>query len=145
MTDSTTFVLDEAFVQQFYTEFLGAGDLAEFAETHFRSDIVWDNFLPEIIPFGGSWEGRAAVVDFLNLMMGQIRIKAFDIERILVAGNTAVITGHEDSDVTSTGQGYGMDWVHILDFDDTGRVARAREYNDTAAMQAAFGADRPRA
>ena len=138
MTDSTTFVLDEAAVQQFYTEFLGSRDLAEFAETHFTADIVWDNFLPEIIPFGGSWEGRPAVVDFLNLMMGQIRIKAFDIERILVAGNSAVIAGHEDSDVTSTGHGYGMDWVHILDFDDTGRVARAREYNDTAAMQAAF-------
>jgi ketosteroid isomerase-like protein len=138
MTGSTTFVLDEAFVQQFYTAFLGARDLAEFAEEHFASDVVWDNFLPEIIPFGGSWEGRAAVVEFLTLMMGQIRIKAFDIERILVAGNSAVITGHEDSDVTTNGNAYGMDWVHILDFDDTGRVARAREYNDTAAMQAAF-------
>ena len=138
MTDTAKFVIDEAAVQQFYTEFLGARDLAGFAETHFTTDIVWDNFLPEIIPFGGSWEGRAAVVDYLVLMMGQIRIKAFDIERILVAGNSAVITGHEDSDVTSTGQGYGMDWVHILDFDDTGRVARAREHNDTAAMQAAF-------
>ncbi len=140
MTDSATFVLDEAAVQQFYAAFLSARDLAEFAETHFTADIVWDNFLPEIIPFGGSWEGRPAVVDFLNLMMGQIRIKAFDIKRILVAGNSAVITGHEDSEVITTGQEYGMDWVHILDFDDTGRIARAREYNDTAAMQKAFGA-----
>ena len=139
MTDSATFVLDEAAVQHFYTAFLGARDLAGFAETHFTTDIVWDNYLPEIIPFGGSWAGRATVVDYLTLMMGQIRIKAFDIERILVAGNSAVITGHEDSDVITTGQEYGMDWVHILDFDDTGRIARAREYNDTAAMQGAFG------
>ena len=138
MTDSATFVLDAAAVQQFYTEFLGARDLAGFAGERFTSDIVWDNFLPEIIPFGGSWQGRAAVIDYLTLMMGQIRIKSFDIERILVAGNSAVITGHEDGDVTTTGQAYGMDWVHILDFDDTGRVARAREYNDSAAMQAAF-------
>ena len=84
--------------------------------------------------------GVIGVVDYLTLMMGQIRIKAFDIKRILVAGNSAVITGHEDSDVITTGQEYGMDWVHILDFDDTGRIARAREYNDTAAMQKAFGA-----
>lgn len=135
---SPNFVLDEAAVQQFYTEFLGARDLAQFAEAHFTADIVWDNFLPDVIPFGGSWKGRESVVDYLLLMMGQIHIKAFDIERILVAGNCAVIAGHEDSDVPATGRAYGMDWVHVLEFDETGKIARAREYNDTAAMQAAF-------
>ena len=31
-----------------------------------------------------------------------------------------------------------MEWVHVVTFDSEGRYLRLREYNDTAAMLAAY-------
>ena len=136
---SKPFVLDEATVRHFYSRFLACADFAAFAAENYVNDVVWDNFLPANVPFGGSWRGRDAVVDYLNGMMSVIAIKSFDIDKVLIAGNAAVIFGREESDVVNTGRSYQMDWVHELEFDPAGRIIRAREYNDTAAMQAAFG------
>ena len=48
-----------------------------------------------------------------------------------------VVLGRETSRVLQTDKRYTMSWVHVLTVRN-GRVQHLREYNDTAAMAAAF-------
>lgn len=132
------FTLNEKNVRDFYAEFLGSADLSAFVTQRCSEDIIWENFLPADIPFGGAWRGRAAVIDYLQRMMQVIRITSFEINSVVVEGTTAVIFGSEQSEVIPNSKSYAMDWVHRLEFSSPSRVCRAREYNDTAAMHRAF-------
>ncbi len=103
-------------------------------------DIVWDNFLPEHFPFGGTYTGRADLERYVNELGAGIQINDFQITDILVDGNTAIAIGTEQSKVLATGKDYQMDWVHLLRFNGDGAVEYLREYNDTARMAVAFAA-----
>jgi ketosteroid isomerase-like protein len=46
--------------------------------------------------------------------------------------------GHEASLVRSSGRSYEMDFVHLVKFTADGKIRSVREYNDTAAIGAAF-------
>jgi uncharacterized protein len=101
-------------------------------------DIVWDNFLPENFPFGGTYKGRSGLETYVAELGAGIEIKDFQISNIFVDDNTATVVGSEVSNVIATGKPYQMDWVHLLRFNDVGAVEYLREYNDTARMAVAF-------
>lgn len=103
-------------------------------------NILWENFLPEHFPFGGTYSGRGELETYLAELAGGIQINDFQIFDIYVDGQTAIVTGNEQSEVLATGNSYAMDWVHILRFNDHGAVDFVREYNDTARMAVAFAA-----
>lgn len=128
-------------VQSFYAGFAGCTDLAAFLRSTCSETIVWENYLPANVPFGGKFAGTQAVSGFLARMMQSIRIEAFRIDRILIDGSSAVVCGFESSSVPATGKRYEMDWVHVLTFGERGALEHVREYNDTAAMAEAFSAD----
>jgi hypothetical protein len=114
--------------------------LALFDHGLVTDDIVWDNFLPEDFPFGGTYKGRAGLETYLGQIGAAIQINDFQILDVFVDGNTALATGSEQSNVVATGKSYQMDWVHLLRFNDAGAVEYLREYNDTARMAVAFAA-----
>jgi ketosteroid isomerase-like protein len=101
-------------------------------------DIVWENPLPDAIPFGGVFEGHAGCARYLTRLLEAIEMEGFTIDNTITEGNQVVLLGRETSRVRKTGRRYTMGWVHVVGLRD-GMVTRVHEYNDTAAMAAAFG------
>lgn len=129
----------DARVRDFYELLLG--DLPEaFSRGLIDENIQWENFLPEELPFGGSYSGRGELETYLAEIGESIEINDFQITNIYVDDQTAIATGLEQSNVRATGKPYTMDWVHILRFNEHGAIEFVREYNDTARMAVAFAA-----
>lgn len=123
-------------VTSFY-ELFAAGKIPELLERFVAEDAVLENPLPEPIPFGGTFEGRAGFAEYLGRILEGITIEAFEIDEIFGGGERVTVLGRETSKVNATGRRYTMAWVHVLTVRDD-RVTHMREYNDTAAMRAAF-------
>lgn len=127
-------------VETFYNLF-ATGRIEEALVNHVATDAILDNPLPESIPFGGRFEGRAGFGAYLADIAKHITIEAFEVDEILVANEgereRVTVIGRETSLVPATGKRYAMEWVHILTLDD-GRIVSMREYNDTDAMAEAF-------
>jgi ketosteroid isomerase-like protein len=56
-------------------------------------------------------------------------------------GMVAAIGVERDTLVLPTGKRYDMPFVHVIRFNDDGKVTHVREYNDTREMVAAFTPD----
>ena len=108
--------------------------------TGLAPDIAWENPLPDAIPFGGRFKGRGECARYLTLLLDAIEMEDFAIDDTITEGDRVVLIGRETSRVKKTGRRYTMGWVHVVDMHD-GLVTRVREYNDTAAMEAAFNID----
>jgi len=105
--------------------------------TGLAPDVVWENPLPDAIPFGGIFEGHEGCARYLTRLLDAIEMEGFTIDDTITEGDRVVLIGSETSRVKKTGLRYTMGWVHVVHLRDD-LVARVREYNDTAAMVAAF-------
>lgn len=120
----------------FYALF-GAGKIEEMLQRCVAVDSVLDNPLPPPIPFGGRYEGPQGFLAYAQQIFAGIKIERFEIDEMFDAGDRVVVLGRETSRSLKTGRHYTMSWIHVLTIRD-GRVLHLREYNDTAAMAAAF-------
>jgi ketosteroid isomerase-like protein len=105
------------------------------------TEVVWENYVPEHVPFGGKYEGIQELVRYLTeltvaIQMGPLEYHEFHAE---TETNTVVIVGKEiDSVSKTTGRSYNMPFVWIARFSDEGRLTYCREHNDTCELAAAF-------
>lgn len=131
----------EELIQHFGAMFQGLlTDTANAFETYVDPDVVWENFIPEHIPFGGRYEGHQGMMQYLmqlgeNLDMGMPEFTDFVAE-----GNTLIAMGSETSTSKTTGREYVMPFAWMVKFNDAGKLVYAREFNDTAAIGAAYDA-----
>ena len=104
-------------------------------------DFVWENFLPEHIPFGRSYKGADGMKTYIDELaeawgLGEIVFHdyIYDPEtRILAA------TGVEKNGTAlSTGRSCNMDFIWEFRFTKDGKICYVREYNDTNAIAGAF-------
>ena len=105
--------------------------------TGLAPDVVWENPLPDVIPFGGVFEGHEGCARYLTRLLEAIEMEGFAIDETITEGDRVVLIGRETSRVKKTGGRYTMGWVHVVQLRE-GLVTRVHEYNDTAAMAAAF-------
>jgi uncharacterized protein len=124
-----------AIVLSLYRRLLSAPQAA--IATGLAADVVWENPLPDAIPFGGVFEGHEGCTRYLTRLLDAIEMEAFAIDDTITEGDRVVLIGHETSRAKKTGRRYTMGWVHVVLVRD-GLVTRIHEYNDTAAMAAAF-------
>lgn len=125
-----------AVVKDFYAMLLG-GQAEAAIQEYTTADLVWDNPLPGGIPYGGTFEGREGAGRYLELVFGTLDLSDFVIDEVVAGGERVVVLGRETAKVKASGRSYTQDWVHVLRLRD-GRIEHLREYNDTAAMRAAF-------
>lgn len=121
---------------RFFQQALG-GHIEEAVDALLAPEVVWDNPLPDPIPFGGRWEGRQGVTEYVRALIDNIEIEAFDIADIIEQGEYVTLTGTETSRVKQTGRRYTMRWAHVVRAQQD-HIVEWREYNDTAAMLSAF-------
>ena len=124
-----------AIVLSLYQRLLSAPQAA--IATSLAPEVVWENPLPDAIPFGGVFEGHEGCARYVTRLLDAIEMEGFAIDETITEGDRVVLIGRETSRVKKTGRRYTMGWVHVVHLRD-GRVTRVREYNDTAAMAVAF-------
>jgi ketosteroid isomerase-like protein len=123
-------------VKAFYAE--APSDPAAACEKFLAPDFVLENFLPEHIPFGGRYEGTDGFLQYLGEMFGAIEIESLQMDEWVADSRTVAVRGEDHGLVRANGRKYRMRFVHWLSFDDAGRIAVMREFNDTAALAEAF-------
>ena len=103
------------------------------------ADIVWENPLPEGIPFGGRYEGVEGLVSYLTQLAGEIEMSPLNFTEIIADEDKAAAIGIEQNTlVISTGKSYTMPFVHVLKFNQDGKINYVYEYNVTSDMVKAF-------
>ena len=125
-----------ATAKAFYSDVLT--DPAAAAKLYLADDFLLENYLPDHIPFGGRYEGREGLVQYLTELSQAIDMGPLDIHAFTGDGAEVVLRGAEKSLVKSTGESYSMNFVHWLSFNEAGKLTNMREYNDTAEMAEAF-------
>ena len=66
-----------------------------------------------------------------------VEVKEFKVERIVADGNTVAVFGKERFLVKRTDREWAVEWVQVHEVRDD-RIARFREYTDTAAIAHAY-------
>ena len=120
-----------------FYELFASGKVEELLERLVDADCELYNPLPDPIKFGGRFEGRQGVATYLQGIAMELEIQQFEIDEILADGERVTVLGRETSRVRRTNKCYTMSWVHVLTVRN-GRILSFREYNDTAAMAAAY-------
>lgn len=106
------------------------------------ADFVWENPLPDCVPFGGTYHGEAGLAEYLGGLLSAIEMSPLHFDELIAEGGTVAAIGVErDTLVRATGKLYNMPFVHVIKFNDHGQITHVREYNDTCEILEAFLAD----
>lgn len=144
MTDPTTSA-DTASTLRGYLDALASGDLDRI-RGYFAPDATWT--FHGSLPPAGTYEGAAAIMDFLAGAMGELFVagtQKFRFGKVLADGDTAVLEWNVTGVGTATNRHYDNDYCGIF-LIRQGRIHAVREYFDTDHVrQALYGGDpRPR-
>ena len=111
------------------------------AEAMMGEGFVWDNFLPEHVPFGGHYVGLVGMKQFFaemgeNWVIGEIVFSDIIISQ---DGKRCAAVGVEkNGKAIPTGKVTDMEFVWIFRTNEAGQFTYVREYNDTNVMGQAF-------
>jgi uncharacterized protein len=126
-------------VRRLYACFFGQGDIPG-ALRLLTDDVEWWVAGPgEILPWAGTRRGREQMGRFLAAFPETLEIQAFEPGEFVAKGETVVVLGWERARVKPTGRLCETEWVMVFTLRD-GKIARFRQYHDTAAWVAAYGA-----
>ncbi|MEH6472246.1 MAG: nuclear transport factor 2 family protein [Halopseudomonas sp.] len=121
-------------IQQFYGA-IGAGNI-ETILSYVSDEIEIINPLPEQVPFGGTYQGKDGLLNYLGQLAQSIEM-GLEIDNLVANDNTVVVVGVENSSTKATGRSYRMPYVHVLTIVD-GKISRFDEYNQYHELAAAF-------
>ena len=122
-------------VQGIFASF-GTGDIPAVVAA-LSEDIEWVVSGPRGIPFAGARRGKPAVLAFFSVLGQTVGIQQFEPQEFIVQGDQVVVIGLERLRVKATGRIAENRWVMVFTL-QAGRVVRYREFDDTAALAAAF-------
>ena len=123
-------------VRDAYAAF-GSGDLPKLLGL-MASDVVWEFPASSVIPWAGTFTGPGEVGRFFAAVMEHSEPQAFEPLHFVAAEDRVLVLGRERFRVKSTGRTWACEWAHAMTVRD-GKIARFREYTDTAAIAGAFG------
>lgn len=127
-----------ALTREFYE--LLASDFKGAVSRFLADGFVWENPLPECVPFGGVYHGPEGLGAYFGGLAEAIEMSPLHFDEMIATGRTVAAIGVErDTLVLPTGKRYNMPFVHVIRFDENDRVTHVREYNDTREMVVAFG------
>lgn len=121
--------------QQAYENFQ-SGDILAVLDL-LSDDVEW--VLPEVegVPVARSWHGREEVGQFFQTLGDVQEVRQFEPREFVAQGDKVVALGHYAWHVKSTGREWESDFAHVFTVRD-GKISGFQEYNDSAALAAAF-------
>ena len=124
-------------VRRLYACFFGQGDIPGTLRL-LTDDVDWWVAGPEeILPWAGTCRGRKQVGRFLVALTETLEIQAFEPRMFVAQGETVVVLGRELARVKPTDRLCETEWVMVFTL-RAGKIARFRQYHDTAAWVAAY-------
>jgi hypothetical protein len=100
-------------------------------------DVEWELPGPSQIPYAGIFHGKNDVAEFFRILAQTEDVEQFQPQRFFSDGDMVIVTGRYAARVKNTGKNATTDWVHAFTFRN-GKVARWREYFDTASFAKAY-------
>ena len=91
---------------------------------------------PEIIPFAGRRHGAQEVAEFFSALAATQTAERFEPSDFIASEDKVVVLGVQRWRVNATGVTYEDEWAHVFTIEN-GRIAKFKEYHDTAAEAAA--------
>lgn len=123
-------------VKNVYAGF-AAGDM-EAVLKDMGGGIVWTHpGDPDQIPFAGTFEGKAGVSRFFEIVFEQIDVLEQNIKSFIDGGDSVIVIGYEHMKVKNTGREYKSNWIHMYTLAD-GKIVAFEEFIDTAELVSAF-------
>ena len=128
---------NEAVVRGIYQSFLSKDLPAVLAVL--TEDVEWTLYGSPAIPFAGTRHGREAVAEWFGILADTVEFRRFEPGEFefVAQGDTVVVQGNEQVTAKATGRAFDQQWVQFMTLRD-GKVARFREFTDTAAVNSAF-------
>ena len=122
-------------VQEIYAAF-GRGDIPSIL-SRLSEDVEWGVTGPAQTSYAGRRRGHEQVIQFFTVLSQTVEVQRFEPGEFIAQGDQVVVLGDERLLVKATGRTAENTWVMVFTLRD-GRVTRFREYDDTAAVAAAF-------
>ena len=91
-----------------------------------------------VAPHAGVRRGPAAVKEFFGQVAATIQFSRFEPKEFIAQGDQVAVVGEYAAKITTTGRSIASDWVMVFTFRN-GRVARFREWTDSAQLVRAYG------
>jgi uncharacterized protein len=124
-------------VQDAYAAF-GRGDVAAIVNG-LTDDIDWHFLGPKEIPTAGPRKGKPEVQRFFREVAETWSFDRFEPRQFIAQGDTVVCLGFYSGKANGSGRTMTAEWAHVFTIRN-GKIAKFREYTDTAAMIQALGA-----
>jgi len=101
-------------------------------------DFTWtDPADPAIVPYGGMYHGRAAMMDFFQKLGGSTNTTLWQVDNYVSDGDMVVAEGKQGIQCKKTGKNALMEWSMTWRFKNGIPVA-GRSYYNTSAAEKAF-------
>ena len=92
-----------------------------------------------VAPHAGLRRGKAAVREFFAIVGSTLDFQAFEPKDFVAQGDTVVALGSYKATIKTTKRSMGSDWAMVFTFRN-GKIARFREFTDSAAVVRAYAA-----
>ena len=122
-------------VQQIYAAF-GRGDIPAVLAA-LSDEIEWQVTGPREVSYAGARRGKPQVIEFFTVLAQTVDVERFEPQEFIAQDYTVAVIGVERLKIKATGRVAENRWVMVFTLRE-GRVVRFREYDDTAAVAAAF-------
>ena len=125
-------------VKDAYAAFL-RGDVAAILNV-LTDDVEWEGVkgTEGTLPQAGLRRGKAEVARFFQEVDSSTQFERFEPQEYIAQGESVAVVGTYSGIAKTNGQRSSSDWVMVFTMRD-GKVARFREFCDSAALVRAYG------
>jgi ketosteroid isomerase-like protein len=129
---------NEQTVREIYAAFLRQ-DLPGILE-RVADDVDWrnDEVASRECPWNGNFSGKTNLPRFFQAVGENLDLPVFEVKAIAASGPYVAAQLRIEGNVRGTSRSWKNDVVHFWTFNDRGKVASYRHFNDTAAELAAW-------
>ncbi|NNG24726.1 nuclear transport factor 2 family protein [Telluria aromaticivorans] len=120
-------------------ELFKKGDIPSLLE-RYRDDAEWIGPDSDIVPFAGTYHGKAGIAQFFQKLGESSQATRFEVRDCIAEGDKVVVIGEASWLVKATGHSYDVPWTHVITLRD-GKVASFETIYDPTTAEKAFGAD----
>lgn len=124
-------------VQGIYAAF-GRGDIPAILKV-LSDDVEWYVTGPKEVSHAGVYRGKAQVQAWFAVVAQSLEMEAFEPQEFIAQHDKVAVMGFEKMRVKTTGRSVENRWMMMFQLHD-GRIVKFFEFDDTAAVAAAFQA-----
>jgi len=121
-------------IKDVYAAF-GAGDIQTIL-SHLADDADWTNYGPSVVPYAGSYKGRAEIAKFFEAIANSTTDAKVVADEFIGQGDTVVATARYIATVRHNGAQIDTPLAHIFTVKD-GKITRWQGFSDSAKVAAA--------